>query len=206
MKHATVVLTLMLAGCAGGPPPPVARTDSRISWRTVATDADRARLREWRDAWSQALTRVRTAGKSAELNTGGALFDPDRSLAGAIPPPGDYRCRVYKLGAKGTAMAEFTAYPTFTCRIAREGDVHSLAKLTGSQRPVGLIFPDGDARATFLGTLVLGDETSPLQYGQDATRDMAGFVERVGETRWRLALPYPAFESIVDVIELTPDK
>jgi hypothetical protein len=113
---------------------------------------------------------------------------------------------VYKLGAKGTAMAEFTAYPAFTCRITREGDISSLAKLTGSQRPVGLILADRDTRAIFLGTLVLGDETSPLQYGQDAARDMAGLIERVGDARWRLVLPYPAFESILDVIEFTPQR
>ena len=33
---------------------------------------------------------------------------------------------------------------------------------------------------------------------------MAGYVERVGEKRWRLVLPWPKFESIVDVVELVP--
>jgi len=33
---------------------------------------------------------------------------------------------------------------------------------------------------------------------------MAGYVERVGERRWRMVLPRPTFESIVDVIELVP--
>lgn len=201
---AAPLLALTMAGCAGGTPP-AAQVERTVNWRMMATDADRARLRGWRAAWSDALTRVRADSKaSAQLKAGGALFDPDRALSGAMPPPGDYRCRVYKVGAKGTAMAELTAYPAFTCQIAREGDVLSLAKLTGAQRPVGLILPDSDTRATFLGTLVLGDETSPLQYGQDDARDMAGFVERVGDDRWRLVLPYPAFESLLDVIELTP--
>ena len=31
---------------------------------------------------------------------------------------------------------------------------------------------------------------------------MAGVVERVGDNRWRLVLPYPRFESLLDVIEL----
>ena len=35
-------------------------------------------------------------------------------------------------------------------------------------------------------------------------RDMAGYVERVGEKRWRLVLPWPKFELILDVIELVP--
>jgi hypothetical protein len=33
---------------------------------------------------------------------------------------------------------------------------------------------------------------------------MAGVVERIGERRWRLVLPYPAFESTIDIVELIP--
>ena len=52
------------------------------------------------------------------------------------------------------------------------------AKLGGSQRYVGLIFPGDAMRQVFLGTLVLGDETRAMQYGQDEDRDVAGYVER----------------------------
>jgi hypothetical protein len=43
-----------------------------------------------------------------------------------------------------------------------------------------------------------------MRYGRDADRDLAGWVERVGERRWRLILPYPRFESTIDVVELVP--
>ena len=33
---------------------------------------------------------------------------------------------------------------------------------------------------------------------------MAGLVERIGDNRWRLVLPAPAYESMLDVIELVP--
>jgi hypothetical protein len=59
-------------------------------------------------------------------------------------------------------------------------------------------------RQIFLGTLVLGDETQALQYGQDETRDVAGYVERIGANRWRLLMPSPHFESQLDVMELVP--
>ena len=55
-----------------------------------------------------------------------------------------------------------------------------------------------------LGTMMFGDEKKPIDYGRDDGRDMAGYVERVGEKRWRLVLPWPKFESIVDVVELVP--
>lgn len=148
-----------------------------------------------------ALPRARAADPRGVAEQG-ALFEPDRSLPGA-PPAGNYHCRVFKLGAAGTAAREFTAYPTFDCRIDEEGQVRSFYKLTGSQRPVGLVFP-GDGRSIFLGTLLIGDERSALQYGQDASRDMVGVIDRVGERRWRMTLPYPRFESLLDVIELVP--
>ena len=34
----------------------------------------------------------------------------------------------------------YVAYPPFDCVVTDEGEVTSFAKLTGSQRPVGLIF------------------------------------------------------------------
>ncbi|MGK6318189.1 DUF4893 domain-containing protein [Sphingomonas sp. DT-204] len=198
----------LLAACAGKAEE-VCTTAEPIhaNWRTVATDADRDRLRRWRDAWIEALAKVRGAGKGAEIAAGGALFEPDLALTGAMPPAGDYRCRTFKLGARaGSAAAEFTAYPWSQCRIEAEGEVLSFRKSDGPQRPIGRIYRDGNARAIFLGTLMLGDETVQIQYGRDDARDMVGVVERIGDRRWRVALPYPAYESILDVVELVPAR
>ncbi len=175
-----------------------------MDWRKVATAGDRERLRGWRAAWMTALGKARAAGNGPAIAAQGALFDPDRALGNAKPPPGRYQCRVFKLGANGTAMREFTAYPAFDCRVDDEGDIASFYKTSGSQRPVGLLFDDGAAREVFLGTMMLGDESKPLNYGRDADRDMIGALERIGPKRWRLVLPYPRFESILDVVELVP--
>ena len=51
---------------------------------------------------------------------------------------------------------------------------------------------------------MLGDESRADAYGVDPMRDVAGYVERIGANRWRLVLPDPAFESLLDVIELVP--
>ncbi|MGW8190462.1 DUF4893 domain-containing protein [Sphingomonas hankookensis] len=209
-------LATILAGCAttacggggaavassGTGAPPTAPSAGSDDWRRVATPADRDRLRRWRDAWMTALPRARAADAAA-IAAQGALFNPDGALAGGSAPAGRYRCRVFKLGGAGSAMRDFTAYPAFDCHITDEGRVRSFYKESGSQRPVGLLFADGD-RTVFLGTLLLGDERAALQYGQDRDRDMAGLLERVGERRWRLVLPYPRFESLLDVIELVP--
>jgi hypothetical protein len=175
------------------------------SWRSLATDDDRRRVREWRDAWTSALEQARTAGHEAELAREGALLDPDAALTGPPPPPGDYDCRTLKLGSAATEGAlHYIAYPPFRCRIRSEGGRLTLNKLTGSQRPIGRLFSDLDRRMIFLGTLQLGDEGRSYQYGIDRERDLVGLLERVGEQRWRLVFPYPHFESLLDVIELTP--
>ena len=182
--------------------PPRRGTD----WRAVATEADLNRMRHWRDAWTEALTQANRTNAAA-ITAGGALFEPDTALPGAQPPPGNYACRTVKLGrARQGGMLDYAEYPAFRCRIAMVGDRLSFTKLTGSQRPVGTIFPDNGRRMIFLGTLVLGDETRALRYSRDDERDMIGIIERVGDNRWRLVFPRPHFESLLDVVELTPSR
>lgn len=174
-----------------------------MRWRMITTDQDRERLRNWRKAWVEALPKAR-AVDAAAITAQGPLFEPDRALGGAMPPAGDYKCRTFKLGGQRPEMRDFVAYPWFGCRVGRQGELPTFAKLDGVQRPVGKIYAETDTRVIFLGALELGDETIPLSYGQDRKRDMVGYIERVGATRWRLVLPWPAFESQLDVIELEP--
>ena len=208
MKSAYLPLCvgLLLTGCASTREPasqPVAERNP--DWRTIATAHDRERVRNWRTAWMEAVRKAQSSGNGAAIAGEGALLQPDVAIEWRDPPPGDYRCRVVKMGAKSTGMLDYVAYPAFTCRIREEGGLMSLAKLTGSQRPIGMLLPfPGQQRMVFLGTLQLGDEQRALQYGRDRERDMAGVVERIGDKRWRLVLPYPAFESTLDVVELVP--
>ncbi|WP_037502963.1 DUF4893 domain-containing protein [Sphingomonas jaspsi] len=173
-------------------------------WRSTVTDADRSRLAGWRTAFTRALDQARKSGHGAEIDAEGALLKPDAALGPTPIPNGTYRCRTIKVGAKSEGMLDYIAYPAFNCRIQQERNLQGFAKLSGSQRQVGLIFPDSAIRQAFLGTLELGDEARPMQYGVDPDRDVAGWVERVGDNRWRLIMPYPRFESTLDVLELVP--
>jgi len=173
-------------------------------WRTIVTESDRERLREWRTAFVDALRAARTSGHAAEITREGALLDPDSAQGGGPIPNGDYRCRVIKLGTRSAGMLDYVSYPAFNCRISQGGQLQDFTKLTGSQRQVGSIFPGAPLRQVFLGTLVLADEDRALQYGRDTERDVAGYVERIGDNRWRLIMPRPHFESVMDVMELVP--
>lgn len=195
-----VFASLALAACA---PKAVVATPS-ADWRAVATESDREKLRDWRTAFVDGLRQAGAAGHARDIAAEGVLLDPDAALGGGPIPNGMYRCRVTKLGAQRPGMLAYLSYPAFSCRIRQEKAVQGFAKLTGSQRPVGLIFPGDALRQVFLGTMVLGDESRAMQYGNDPDRDVAGFVERIGPARWRMVIPSPAFESRTDVIELVP--
>ena len=195
---------LCLSACSAlGPTGAVISTPTR-DWRAIATSDDRKRLRDWRDAFVAGLQAARASGHAAEIAREGALLEPDAALGGGPIPNGAYRCRVIKLGAKSPGMPDYVVYPAFDCRIRPEQGLQGFAKLTGSQRQVGVIFPGDAMRQVFLGTVVLGDERQALQYGRDEERDVAGFVERIGPNRWRMLMPRPHFESKTDVLELVP--
>ena len=207
MRVRLLLLPFALAACAPNPPGPegaVPPAAAESTWRSVATGKDRERLREWRTAWLEALEKAR-GGHSAEISAEGVLLEPDAALLDIAIPAGEYRCRTIKLGGQTDGLLDYIAYPFFACRIgAGEGTTLEFTKLTGSQRPIGRLFPESRRRMVFLGTLQLGDEQATLRYGHDRDRDMAGVLERIGERRWRLVFPYPAFESTLDVLELIP--
>jgi len=56
----------------------------------------------------------------------------------------------------------------------------------------------------FLGSMALASEPAARSYGLRPERDMVAVVERIGERRWRLVIPWPANESNLDLIELVP--
>jgi Domain of unknown function (DUF4893) len=199
-----LVLALTAAGCEVIEQPSGLIPRWTTAYRQVISESDRVRLRDWRKTFEKALDSARKSGHEAEIAREGALLDPDTALAGPAIPNGTYRCRVIKLGSQAPGVPDFVSYPGFTCRVRAERNLQRLSKLSGEQRYVGLIFPLDAIRKVFLGTLVLGDERRALQYNQDEKRDVAGFVERIGQNRWRLVMPQPHFESRLDVMELVP--
>ena len=208
---AAAALAAWLAACASVPPPPppppplpgpggggpVLR-----DWRSVITAYDRDRLGRLPAAWELALDQANRLPGSGDLSGLGALLDPAAGMTDAAPPPGEYRCRTVKLGAQGGDGLGYVVYGWFACRIERTSQGLKFSKLTGSQRPSGLLFPEDARTMVLLGSMALGDEPPATSYGQTPDRDLVGLLERIGPGRWRLALPWPQAESNLDLIEL----
>ncbi len=201
------------------PPPAVPAQPSpraeEVTWGDLAKPDDVRRYERLDEAWREALAEARVE-HAAELKALGPLADPGAGLPRPHPAPGLYRCRVIKIGSQslngGGSTLAYVAYPGFRCRVdlTPGGDL-TLAKQTGSQRSTGQLFPERDPggadtdRLVFLGSQAWGsDEPSAPGYGRDPERDQIGVFERIGENRYRLALPWPRQESKLDLLELTP--
>jgi len=185
----------------GGPGPgPVLR-----DWRGIVTASDRDRYNRLDAAWALALQQALRQRGSGDLASTGELIDPDAARPSVAPPPGDYRCRIVKLGSQGGEDGlGYVVYSWFACRIEQTPNGLKFVKLTGSQRPAGLLFPENDRRMVLLGSMALASEPPANSYGQNPDRDLIAALERIGEARWRLAVPWPQNESNLDLIELVP--
>jgi hypothetical protein len=202
----------MLAGCATTAPPdpaaPIVRQDPKTKgdiWQEVANPGDTNRIRRMAEAWSAALTDARAAGARGEISAEGVLLKPDAALPRPAPTPGSYQCRMVRLGKTTARARAFEKFKPFFCYVEVEGNLLTIVKQTGSQRPAGRLWEDDEpSRLVFLGSLALGDEEQPKAYGDDPQRDMAGVLERIEPFRWRLVIPWPRGTAKLDVFELTP--
>lgn len=206
-------LAACLSGCAANKPklPPGVRPSVEVgpppkseAWRAIATAEDQDRLGRLGLAWQEALDDARKTN-AADIRREGKLLLPRSALPRPDPTPGSYNCRLLKLGKATPKSKSFESFKPFFCYVEVEGDLLTIVKQTGSQRPAGRLWQDDDStRLVFLGSLALGNEDQPLAYGDDPRRNMAGVLERIGPFKWRLVIPWPQSTSKLDVFELTP--
>lgn len=196
--------------------PTEARQGGAADWRSVASAADAGRLGRLDQAWRMARAEAEEGGFARQVEALGPLVDPNAAQQGRVqPPPGDYRCRTIKLGrasdadggqggaAQGGGLV-YVDYPWFACTVELTpgGDL-ILTKTTGSQRTRGLLYPDTDRRLVYVGAQAWSDaETRFPAYGEQAARDQVGVLERIGQNRWRLVVPWPRREAKLELLEI----
>jgi hypothetical protein len=207
-----LALAAGMAGCTPKPKLPpgvtprveVAAPLESERWKAVATAADEDRIARLGLAWQQALADAQK-GFAGEIRKEGVLLRPRASLPRPAPTPGSYNCRLIKLGKATPKSKPYETFKPFFCYVEVEGDLLTIVKQTGSQRPAGRLWNDDDPnRLVFLGSLALGDDQRAIAYGDNPKRDMAGVLERIGPFKWRLVIPWPQSTSKLDVFELTP--
>ncbi len=209
IRAALVMGAVALAGCvnpnATKPAPVVIAPPSKsAAWRAIASEADQDRIANVTGAWAAGLGAAQRNYGTA-IREEGALLKENAALARPDPTPGSYSCRVISLGATARGKPAFERFKPFFCYVQVEGELLTIVKQTGSQRPAGRLWADDNPkRLVFLGSLALGNEDEVLAYGDDRKRDMAGIFERIGPFKWRLVIPWPQDGAKLQVFELTP--
>ncbi len=208
-NRALIAAALLLAACQ--PVTNDVATPSEVvapeeeGWRRLASAEDEARIEEAASAWEEALAQANRAGFRRQVAAEGRLLVPDAALPLPAASPGSYRCRLLRFGGSGRRARAMTAFPPFFCHVGVDANQLSITKQTGSERPSGYLWEDGEKpHLVFLGSLALGGNESPVAYGVDPDRDMAGLFERIGPLRFRLVIPKPRNGATLEVFELVP--
>lgn len=212
MIRAALLAAVLLTATPGLAAPP--------TWRTTITAADRQRLARLWEAWTRALADADAAGQSAAVAALGPAAVPDAAtmnrnaadpmtpaVAGPLPGPGRYRCRMIRIGARVEGVAPRTpimvgAAPFAPCRIEARGNALWFEQDVGpAQRLAGRLYADG-ARQVFLGTTALVGEMGVMGYGADPQRNAVGALRAIGNGHWRLELPWPSWQSNLAIVEI----
>lgn len=199
--------SVLLAGCGHKPKPASAALRAK-PWQVVIDAADRKRLATLYGAWTRSLADVQKAGQMPAATALGDLVVPDAARVAPLPTAGSYRCRSIKLGNRDdgtlrTATPPVIIAPFQACSITASGGLLVFDQGPGGQRIAGKLYPDGD-RLVFLGSMALIGESGTMAYGADADRDQVGVLRAFGDRRWRLELPWPMWQSNIEVIEIVP--
>ncbi|HYC95574.1 MAG TPA: DUF4893 domain-containing protein [Sphingomicrobium sp.] len=182
--------------------PPPSKADL---WQDIASSEDANRIRRIGTAWSTGLQEARRAGFDDDIKAEGKLLNANAAQAKPAPTPGSYSCRVIRLGRENGRGPAFQKFKPFFCYVGVEGELFTIVKQTGTQRPAGRLWEDDNpVRLIFLGTVAIGNEEEARAYGEDPRRDTAGIFERIAPFKWRLLIPFPQSGARLDVFELTP--
>ena len=180
----------------------VAKSDG---WTAVANVADRNRINRTALAWEAGLAEANARAFRDAVRGEGKLLRPGGGLARPAPTPGSYSCRLVTLGRSARRGPAFVKFKPFFCYVDLEGELFTIVKQTGSERPAGRLWEDEvPTRLIFLGSLALGNEEEARAYGDDPRRDVAGVFERIAPFVWRLVIPFPQDGTKLQVFELTP--
>lgn len=169
---------------------------------------DAARLADYHRALGEAFESAAASAPSGDMAVlldafRGEALAPEAAMAALA---GEWRCRTIKIGGAPAVVA----YQPFRCTIDENGQ---LAKLTGSQLLRGQIRLDETyGMPVFAGVGYVSDQTPPRyedlpeaipveQEGQ--IWSSVGLVTMTEPDRGRIVMPYPAVESVVDVLVLT---
>lgn len=209
-----IVLALGLIGCSSpsrgklkrAEAVPLVTVEEAPKWEKAISLADRERLKGLHAAWNEALGEASKGGYKRALRAEGKLLDPAAGLLSPAPAPGNYKCRLIRIGGAGRGHRPFDASKLEFCYVGvdEEGELW-IDKQTGAQQKTGSLYADfNPRRMIFVGQRKPRGKASKSLLGGTPSAGAAGIFERIGPMRYRLAVPRPEGKYKLELLELTP--
>lgn len=171
-------------------------------WEDRASAYDVRRLARLDEAREKALSEA-ASGKDIRLVR--ALLGMEVRPASVASLRGDWQCRTIKIGG----MAPDVVYSWFHCRVGEHNGRVFFAKLSGTQRLSGFLYPHGSGGYVLLAGLSTSRESRHAYSGNGPSAgapttpdDAVGLLDATGPRSARIEFPYPGQESTLDVMEL----
>lgn len=189
-----VALALVLA---------LASTPVFAGWRDTASPADVERIEQLPQIRAAAIDDARHGQGNGDGNVLSRVMEPEGRAIPREALIGDWRCRQIKLGGMTPAMV-YDQW--FNCNVRPFRGGLLLQKMDGSQRFVGMLFPENGAWV-YLGASSASGEAwhnysgaSPALGAQITPDDQIGLLTGIGDNHLRLEMP-AVQESLLDVVE-----
>ncbi|HUE64633.1 MAG TPA: DUF4893 domain-containing protein [Rhizomicrobium sp.] len=181
----------------------LASTPVFAGWREAASAADIARIDKLDQIRALAMADARQGRGQGDQRTISQVMEPEGHAIPSQALLGDWRCRQIKLGGMGAYMV-YDRW--FNCNIRPFRGGLLLQKMDGSQRLVGMLFPENGAWVYVGASNVRGEPwhnysgASPALGAQVTPDDQIGLLTGIGDNHLRLEIP-AVQESLLDVVE-----
>ncbi len=180
-----------------------ATTPVFAGWQDVAHPADVARLNALPQIRDEAIADAQRGEGRGDQRAIPRVLEPQGRAVPASVLIGNWRCRQMKLGR----MSSYMVYDRwFSCNIRPFRGGLLLQKMNGSQRFVGVLFPDRGAWVYLGSSSARGEPyhnysgASPALGAQVTPDDQIGLLTGIGDNHMRLEIP-AIQESLLDVVE-----
>jgi hypothetical protein len=183
----------------------LAPTPVFAGWREAASAADITRIEQLDQTRALAMTDARQGRGQGDSRVIPQVMEPEGHAIPSQALLGNWRCRQIKLGG----MSAYMVYDRwFSCEIRPFRGGLLLQKMDGTQRFVGMLFPENGAWVYVGASNVRGEPwhnysgASPALGAQVTPDDQIGLLTGIGDDHLRLEIP-AVQESLLDVVEFT---
>ena len=178
-------------------------TPAFAGWRDEASPADIDRLVQLPQIRAAAIDDAQHGQGLGDRRVLPTVMVPQGRAIPLRALMGNWRCRQIKLGR----MSSYMVYDQwFSCNIRPINGGLQLQKMNGSQRFVGLLFPENGAWVYLGASSVKGEPwhsysgRAPSIGAQVTPDDQIGLLTGIGDNHLRLEIP-AAQESLLDIVE-----